>query len=506
LNDELVTEEQVPGGGPGAAADPAARHGVAVPRGQDLLPGARGGRFGRMFPFLPWRDPGFDACEALVGFIETAGQTKSIGNPSIPAGYTYLGQFIDHDITFDPTSKLQRDNDPHALVNFRTPRFDLDSLYGSGPQDQPFLYDWTCSPHRGLKLLVDCNPIGGKRACVDLPRNSQGRALIGDARNDENLIISQLHLLFVNFHNKVVDHVAEQAQVKCEQIFDEAQRIVRWHYQWIVTHDFLKRIVGKAMARSVLRPGVHGAAPSVERRFYSWQEQPVVPVEFSGAAYRFGHSMVRDAYSINDPDLGVPAIPLVRLPGRPDTGRHLEGFRNLPAELVIDWKRFFEIAGRPIQSLRIDHRLADALFRLPGGAVLARLNLQRGRALGLPAGADVARAMSERPLTEEELKLREGMPAEALESLRRATPLWYYILHEARELGGGLHLGPVGGRIVAEVLVGLLEADPHSYLRQWPTWKPELPRARVGDFTMADLVRFTEGLPNPMNAGAADQR
>ena len=471
-----------------------ARHGTAVPRGQRGLPASRGGRFGRMFADLPRPDPGSAAVEALVAHMASGGSGED--NHSVSAGYTYLGQFIDHDVTFDPASKLERDNDPDALVNFRTPRFDLDSLYGSGPADQPYLYDWSTPSHGGVKLLVGGEPECTPLASVDLPRNRQGRALIGDARNDENVIVSQLHLLFIRFHNRVVDRVRRDCpRIAADELFEQAQRIVRWHYQWIVTHDFLCKVVGTAMAASVLSPPA-GSAPATRRRFYTWEEEPFLPVEFSGAAYRFGHSMVRRTYTLNGRSQSLPIF------ARSGTdGRHLGGLRRLPAELVIEWERFFAIgAAAPLPSMKIDHHIARALSHVPpGGASLPRLNLQRGRALGLPAGRDVACAMGVPPLTDAELYLddvpADVVTAEQLDALLRATPLWYYVLCEARKgeaAGGegGQHLGPVGGRIVAEVLVGLLEGDPHSYLRQQPSWTPELPGAD-GDFTMCDLVRFT---------------
>jgi hypothetical protein len=432
-----------------------------------------------MFPYLLDRAPADeDAIEQLAtALTELAGTSND--NTRVVAGYTYLGQFIDHDITFDPTSKLQRVNDPAALVNFRTPRFDLDSLYGSGPEDQPFLYDWEASP-RGVKLLVGADPGDETLATSDLPRNDQERALIGDARNDENLIVAQLHLLFIRFHNKVVEHVRSgPGRERRAELFAEAQRIVRWHYQWIVMHDFLPKIVGKQ-------------AQSVGRRFYTWRGAPFIPVEFSGAAFRFGHSMVREDYRLNRRPNNVPLF------RAGESDEDLRGFRRLPAALEIEWERFFKTARTfPQKSRRIDPSLARALSHVPPrDEALARLNLQRGRALGLPAGRDVAEAMGEAPLSAEDLlePFDDRIDREAREALVRATPLWYYVLREA-ELrgGGGLHLGPVGGRIVAEVLTGLLEGDPNSYLRSWPAWKPDLPTAHDDTFTMADLVEFTLG-------------
>ena len=487
-----------------APGEVASRHGFAVPRGQIGAPAAHGARFGRMFGDLAHGDPGETATGELLALIERASREIDADNEDIPAGHTYLGQFVDHDITFDPTSKLERDNDPSALTNFRTPRFDLDSLYGSGPDDQPYLYEWLDRRDRGVKLLLGRADPGGAHAAEDLPRNAQGRALIGDARNDENLIVAQLHLLFVRFHNRVVDAVrAGDPRMAGAELFEEAQRIVRWHYQWIVVHDFLERVAGRELVHEVLRPGAGDQGPTITRTLFDWQGEPSIPVEFSGAAYRFGHSMVRDDYAIRR---GMDPIPIFG--DHADPARHLGGFRRLPALLEIDWRRFFAdagegtllIDGRPAtrnMSLKINHRIAAPLFSLPpdGERALADLNLRRGRALGLPAGGDVAVAMGERPLSEDELLLGEIASPGAREALREATPLWYYVLCEAGSRAGGRHLGRVGGRIVTEVLVGLLQADPQSYLHRSPAWRPTLPALAAGDFTMADLVRFTTAPP-----------
>jgi Animal haem peroxidase len=456
------------------AGESLARHGVAAPRGQ----AARGGRFGRMFATLPRPDPGARAVEQLAAAMHARALAGgSAENLDVRAGYTYLSQFVDHDLTFDPTSQLQRVNDPEALVDFRTPRFDLDSLYGSGPADQPYLYDWADDANPGVQLLV-----GHSVAGADLPRNRQGRALIGDARNDENLIVSQLHLLLLRFHNAVVDHLLGRGRRSRggAELFEQAQRIVRWHYQWIVVHELLDKVVGKGMARTVRE----------QRLFFAWHDEPFMPVEFSAAAFRFGHSMVRPNYRLNETPRSFPIL------GRGGLG----GFRRLPKRLKIDWGRFFRLTDdveRRESSMLIDGHLSPPLFALPpDGASLARLNLQRGRALGLPAGPDVAQAMGVEPLSAQELGLDPapaGIGRSSRDALIRATPLWYYVLREAEARGehGGIHLGPVGGRIVGEVLLGLLEADPQSYVRLRPAWRPrEL--GSHGDFIMADLIRFTD--------------
>jgi hypothetical protein len=222
-----------------------------------------------------------------------------------------------------------------------------------------------------------------------------------------------------------------------------------------------------------------------------------MPVEFSGAAYRFGHSMVRPDYDLNEVVTQIPIFVTAANPGILD---HLGGFRRLPSAWTVDWSRFFKTsASAPQFSRKIDIKLSAPLFKLPGGVdanrrALAGLNLRRGRALGLPSGQDVAAAMSIPALTAAELDV-DGLALTAAQktALKAHTPLWYYLLREAQVKGNGEHLGPVGGRIVAEVLVGLLDGDPQSYLSQKPTWKPFLPTATAGDFTMKDLVRFTLG-------------
>jgi hypothetical protein len=243
-------------------------------------------------------------------------------------------------------------------------------------------------------------------------------------------------------------------------------------------HDFLRRITGFRV-------------PPARRQFV-WSDEPFIPVEFSGAAYRFGHSMVREDYRLNDQHGNVPIFPRR---GMPDD---LGGLRWLPARLQIDWHRFFKVSATSTQSsMRIDTSLARALTHVPPTMLaLARLNLRRGRALGLPAGRDVAETLGIDPVDGDELvdRVKGHLSASERTALRRSTPLWFYILREAELRGaGGLWLGPVGSRIVSEVLTGLLEADPSSYVRQRPGWKPELPCKTPGDFTMPDLVRFTLG-------------
>src|SRR6266446_6671039 len=273
-------------------------HGATVIRGLEDVPRSQlyEGRFGRMFrnltPFA-FDDPANDPTVLADSMTIDDDEEKAGNNLNIPAGFTYFGQFIDHDITFDPNSKLQRDNDPDALRNFRTPRYDLDSLYADGPDNNPYLYD-----KDGVHLLVGKNAAGED----DLPRNAANpkRALIGDPRNDENAIVSQLHLAFIKFHNKVV----EALPASTPNLFDEARRIVRWHYQWVVVHDFLRKILGgddvindiiKLDKYKVPLGGgtrdIQGAL-NVDLKFYHYRNQPFFPVESAVAANRIVYIMV----------------------------------------------------------------------------------------------------------------------------------------------------------------------------------------------------------------------
>ncbi len=502
-------------------------HGGQPLRGLEGVPRStlHEGRFGRMFRNLPPFEPDDNDLVALANLMvepEDLGDAeKKADNPSIPAGFTYLGQFLDHDITYDPNSTLQRDNDPDALRNFRTPRFDLDSLYADGPSNNPFIYD-----DDGIHLLVGKNKEGED----DLPRNCAEirRALVGDPRNDENAIVSQIHLAFIKFHNRIVDTLTKDGVPK-ERLFDEARRIVRWHYQRMILDDFLPHILGDGVVSSILKlenykvrldrgtQDIKGAV-KVDLKFFEWKNQPFMPVEFSVAAYRFGHSMVRGDYALNKETSGddneVPIFAAKK------TDKDLSGFKERRAGIEIEWKHFFAFPGKrkPQPSRKIDTKLAFALSTLPQNVTgdlapnpigqmlkaLAVRNLLRGKALGLPSGQTVARAMGIPDsiiLKDKDLKLPRSVPdpikPRQNRNLKAAfgehTPLWYYILKEAEVRCGGKKLGPVGGRIVAEVFVGLLAGDPSSFLNVEPTWRPKKGRfgaTRTGKYLMTDLLSF----------------
>jgi hypothetical protein len=466
------------------------------------------GRFGRLLPTLPPfaadtprmreelvalgaaggpMDARDDLRDPVALITDPALSTPNRDNPRMSAGMTFLGQFVDHDMTFDATSSLARRQDPESLRNFRIPALDLDSVYGAGPVAAPHLYDQTVDGGR-TTLLVERIP-GAETSSVpgttryDLPRNSQGVALIGDPRNDENLVVSQLQLAMLLFHNRVVQDVrADDADLTPGEVFAEAQRIVRWHYQWVVVHEFLERTVGQDLVDDVLTNG---------RRYYRWHHDPYIPVEFSVGAYRAGHSQIRPSYRAN---FGTSATDVTKqffgllfdpdLPPGPDPD-DLRGGCRAPRRF-IDWQTFFDFGDdRARRNKRIDTTLSSVLFSLMGQPAgepvsLASRNLVRSLVLEVPSGQRVARAMGLTPLTRADFDDLEAL------TLRTRTPLWFYVLREAELQHDGERLGDVGGRIVAEVILGLIEGDRQSYLRQDPGWTPTYGQA--GSFRTSDLL------------------
>ena len=269
------------------------------------------------------------------------------------------------------------------------------------------------------------------------------------------------------------------------EAFNEAQRLVRWHYQWIILHEFLPKTVGQAVVDDILENG---------RLFYHWRNEPFIPVEFAVAAYRFGHSQIRPGYIANfEGDNGgefrvhIFNAELDHSVPDPDD---LAGGKRAPRRF-IDWPTFFDLEdGRSKPNKRIDTKLSSPLFALPFVAPnlptnprsLAQRNLLRHLTFSLPSGQRVARRMKAEALSAADLSDLEPL------AFHKRTPLWFYVLREADVVENGERLGPVGGRIVAEVFIGLLEGDRTSYLRQDPDWTPTFGGA--DEFTVADLLVF----------------
>lgn len=249
---------------------------------QALAGNADPGKFGKMFPRLAPLHAEDDALfELAKAMRDEKGDTGD--HPTLPAGYTYLGQFVDHDITLDTTPLDKQRADPLATQNFRTPALDLDSLYGDGPGLHPYLYakDAVGKPPGPRFLIGRADASAGFAGTIpalpnDLPRNAHGRVLIFDERNDENLLVAQFHLLMLKFHNAVVDHLEKtNAGLKGMALFLEARRIVTWHYQWIVLFDFVERLTEPGLIRKIKHEG---------RRFYRFRSRPYMPAEFAAGA------------------------------------------------------------------------------------------------------------------------------------------------------------------------------------------------------------------------------
>lgn len=475
-----------------------------------VQPGGKKGQgfFDRMFPDLSPLIAQDDDLEALANAMKDSNPADpSLDNPKVPAGFTYLGQFIDHDISLDLSPLSAKIEDPLMLQNFRTPGLDLDSLYGAGLGPHRFLYR-----QDEPKFLIgtasqspDAQGTNIPALPNDLERTRHGVAMIGDHRNDENLVVAQTHLAFLKFHNRVVDHLTAQGSDPAT-IFDDASKLVRWHYQWMVLHDFVERITEPGLADKILLEG---------RKFYRFKTVPFMPLEFAGAAYRLGHSMVREEYSHNrvfrpvPPRLAPASLALLfqfsSLSGQIN-GELPGGSDVLPSNWVIDWRRWYEFNTPPgtpnfefNRSRRLDPLLTPTLHTLPGfpagrEANLAFRNLRRGVILRLPSGQDVAAAMKQQiptlmPLTPAEIATGPDGAVAQQKGFDTATPLWYYILKEAQVRGSGEHLGPIGARLVAEVFVGLVQGDKDSHLSE-PGWKPTLPAKTAGTFFMTDLLQF----------------
>jgi hypothetical protein len=507
------------------------------------------------------------------------GPLQSTGNSTIPPVYTYWGQFIDHDLTANTDRDAEVSNItkqdlaplPPAFVvrnlkNLRQPTVNLDSVYGDGPTFDPSNPTQAGRMYDGIKLRVGKvaknpdplpdpgnppirgEPIPPERDDLrDLPRigvligegvvkeedfpeklrgqtNFKNLAFIADARNDENLIIAQFHTAVLRFHNAAVDWVKTNEpkdyrgyERSDSQLFERAQQLTRWHYQWLVVNDFLKTITVAGIADNILLGGPKHYAPR--------NGEPYMPLEFSVAAYRFGHTMVRAAYDHNR-NFGRPGnvissasfnlLFLFTGNGSPPFGG---GTDVLPFNWIIEWDRFVDKGSLfPDHFARkIDTRLAPPLRNMvnqgndPSLAPdikailkrLARRNLLRGYHLSIPTGQSVAAAMGVTPLSENELRLGNSGPLNQVledKGFLQQTPLWYYVLKEAEVRANGNSLGELGSRIVCETIIGQLLNDLESYLKQQGGWDPskgvKLPNPggdpRDGNLivTIRDFFRF----------------
>jgi hypothetical protein len=416
------------------------------------------------------------------------------GLEALYAGLTYLGQFIDHDLTLEDLSNLNNPNvvDVNSLVNQRTSWFDLDCVYGDNNQ---FLNS------QGF-FDIAVNSVGEE----DLPRGPNGRAIIADPRNEENLIVAGLQLAFLKFHNKVFSELQlKNPTWLLPQLITKSKKIVQWHYQHIVINDFLADLCGKYFSRLFDNQGnpiIHSAIKEVGAS---------IPIEFAGAVYRFGHSMVRNGYYLNqDFDLFPIFDPLI-----PD----LRGFRPLPPFEAIDWSMFFPMPySKGFQEMEaINPFIVGSLYDLPpvvatGLPSLAQRNLDRGCLYGLPSGQDLARALD---ISEDEIlshskgnlnfvTINPAITPEQINILTQQfgeqTPLWFYILMEAYVFTNGQSLGPLGSLIVGGVFLSLMYQNPESGVNN--AFTPVLGEfgcIETGSYYMSELLTFAFNL-SPFDA------
>jgi hypothetical protein len=515
--------------GLGAGAAGAAGAVVLPPEvaAQSRPPDTRPDRFSRLFPTL---DPFFkgmhlgrlnevlreigepggmmdakDPLEAgpILLITEPARSPNNVDNTGNTAGTTFFGQFLDHDMTFDTTSRLGVPTQPERSPNARTPLFDLDTVYGGGPTTSPHLYQ-----DRDKAKFV----IGDNGVFEDLPRTRSATAIIPDPRNDENMMIAGIQVAMLMFHNAVVDRLRRDRDRREREderrTFEQAREIVTWHYHWIILNEFLPQIVGANAVTDVFR--------SRNRFFKPDAGEQSIPVEFQ-LMYRFGHSLIRPSYraNLNGNSDGTAFFGFIFDPageGQPDPV-DLRGGARAPRRF-IGWQTFFNFGNvvrpRPVggtlgplsQDVRpnklIDTRISTPLFNLPLGAIasgdlptsLPQRNLLRHVTWSVPSGQAVAQALRIPVLSRNEFRDLAGFGI----GLDRSTPLWFYILREAEVAGraaglpGGQKLAGMGARVIAEVFVGLLQADPNSFLNRNPRWRPTLPAAQPGTFRMIDLL------------------
>jgi hypothetical protein len=416
-------------------------------------------------------------------------------------GFTYFGQFLGHDLTHDATPLGGPYAAPEQTPNFRTPAFDLDHVYGDGPTGSPYLYEGEAGAE--TFKIGETVPGGYRR---DLPIG-HGRVLIGDLtdrRNLDNLLLRQLHVLFLKFHNETVRQLQENADLgnaaglaREDTLFERARRLVRWHYQWIIRHDYLPRVVHSEV-------WTHRSARRAGQEF-------AVPIEFSLAAFRFGHSMVRNAYRLNCRQKRVVINELMTLGQAP---------APIADDYLLEWGTFFDglpTSGPQASSNFIDTSVSRAMHGLSPETIrlsdekeaidpsnLPVRTLLRGARASLASGQEIADSLvSQGRITASDKLAGFELSRDTCDrsggvlrktGLHENTPLFYYILKEAELKTGGFTLGPVGSHIVAEVIQSALESDPDGYLAAMGSnWRPPLWRFPSGARRPVDsLIRIVQ--------------
>jgi hypothetical protein len=462
--------------------------------------------------------------------LEGSSKIEKEISSKIPAGYTYLAQFIAHDISFDSRSDrfLEEDYpwndiDVSKVKNKRAPLFDLETIYGyvkpinEGETPRHELMQNHELPLLKLGDTGGFDPPGtpGISYPNDLSRKNESvMANIVDPRNDENLLLAQTQVAFTKFHNAIVLRLSESGRYKTkEDLFDKARKVTIRYYQHIIFEDFLLKFIEEPFRDQVVNKVKSGNS------YYSATfDDKFIPLEFSVAAFRMGHSMIREEYNLNIKNNPARLRSLMLFTGKGMTESKLP---TLPSVWIINWYSFYNIdnsfntvgsnpnfaetldTGLPIALLRLRPKLPNTFGGIASS--IAAFDLFRGRAFGLPTGQAIASAIGANPISSKDmgdLLINKKIDGEILnpdearkvkERLRTAfseeTPLWFYILAEA-ELQGDGKLGVVGSTILAETIIKILYLSEFSILREnWETDEDFLLK-EYPTFGMAEMLKF----------------
>ena len=446
-----------------------------------------------MFPSLPAAQHNEQALLDLASHMVDDPEETPVNPPvvSLRSGALYFAQFVDHDLSLDVTPLARAAAvPPERRTNYRSPRLNLEPLYGEGPKLSPWLYHLPAGAPPGHERFLLGKTTAGRP--LDLPRTAAGRPVLGDPRNEENLILAQLHVVLLSFHNRLIEALEtgeiRHADIPGRNLFQKTRRLVEWHYQALILKELLKPLLPVGTLEDAIARGRRASRSQAAAKFR-------IPVEFALAAFRFGHTMVRNEYTFHPGRRDVPLAALLNM--------HSQGeppLTALPDDWVIEWANFFEgldryrsYAGwRQLDAMRsrgFDPNVAKALHSLPFPTPLDEpadptsgprfttslpaITLLRGYRSGLPSGQQVACYLKEARLTEAELT-RDLKPAmvDCLSSggFLDATPLWFYILQEAAARGQKNRFGPVGSRIIADTIISALMHDETSILRDGEGW------------------------------------
>lgn len=473
----------------------------------------------------------------------------------LPAAYTYFGQFVNHDISAPRGDVMSQDAgappagvvgavDPPGLdrsrrasvaiildnfFNDHPEPLTLASLYGDGPgSTDPSVRALYAADGKRFRLgktrrevdqvfiddMKDPALVEHATGAPDLLRTG-GSPLIADLRNDENLIISQLHLALLLFHNKVVAAL-EPSHPNPAKCFDEARKVVTRHYHWLILNDYLPQLLSRKVQGRPLADYPSNLPKPNE-----------VPLEFTTAAFRFGHSMVGSAYDFNAnfgvgghlaPE-GATLEHLFAFTSHQNMGQSAPGLPELPDHWVIDWERMTRFqagtAGAPPRPFgnaeRIDLNFAPDMLNVVGdseiavhGSILFR-NLMRGFHRRMPFGQQLADQYGVDRLSEAEV--RKALPKEKAlppgkKSLRQVaedlgmlteTPAWLYFLCESRLREAGERVGPTASHIIADTIVGLMRHNRKSMLNTAPDWHPsQSPVTTPGAEGLTSIRKFLQ--------------